>query len=100
MMYSTGKNQVGVKNGSNIYRVPTPSDMKHAAYDPAHAELYLTFRWGPHSREPSGTGTVYRMKLSDKKAETRLGVFGNSLTQERKLLLKKKYKNSPNVKAW
>ena len=89
MIYSTGKNQVGIKNGSNLYRVPTPSHMRFAADDPTHAELYLTFHSGPHSLEPGDTGMIYRVKLSDQKSENVVTMFTNPSSQGSKLPLPK-----------
>ena len=84
MIYSTGKNQVRVKNGSKIYSIPTAGDMRLAAYDPKHAELYLTFRSGPNSpEEVAGEAvTIYRAKLSDNKTENAIRVFANPSHQE------------------
>ena len=62
-------------------------DMRFAAYDPTHAELYLTFRWGPQSREPSDPGMVYRIKLSGDKSEKVVSMFTNPSSQGGKPLL-------------
>ena len=84
MFYSTGQEQINVKNGSNLFSIPTPTDMRLAAYDSTHDELYITFRWEPESPEgkpANTTGTIYRAKLSDNKAENGMDVFANPTTQ-------------------
>ena len=94
MIYSTGKNKIGVKNGSNIYSFPTPGEPRLAAYDPKHAELYLTLSWRPHSSEEAvtgETGTVYRVKLSGNQAERDVRAFVNAAARGGNWIVTKRF---------